>query len=255
MGGAPGAGVPPPGQGAAEARSARRSSATPTSATRMGDDGVEQFVSTPELQSDDAIGTDPLPPGPGLGDQPRRRRTRIAGLYRIEVNVGPGLRRQDPQPAGAGAVPRERASRRAEPLTRARELVGDRDPRQHEFTFRCARSTPRGAAPVSGCPSSWPSRARSSKEPQGRPDRRRRPQPRRRLRDRPQRRRRCGAGRREGRAASLMPISARRQLNELSDDMATKISILYYGDARRGREAVAVTSAGRATVVRVAAAA
>ena len=30
----------------------------------------------------------------------------------------------------------------------------------------------------------------------------------------------------------LLPISARRQLNELSDEMATKISILFYADAR-----------------------
>lgn len=30
----------------------------------------------------------------------------------------------------------------------------------------------------------------------------------------------------------LAPISARRQLNDLSDDIATRISILYYGDAR-----------------------
>jgi ATP-dependent Lon protease len=30
----------------------------------------------------------------------------------------------------------------------------------------------------------------------------------------------------------LIPISARRQLNELSDNMAVKISILYYADVR-----------------------
>ena len=30
----------------------------------------------------------------------------------------------------------------------------------------------------------------------------------------------------------LVPISARRQLNDLSDDIATKLSILYYADAR-----------------------
>jgi ATP-dependent Lon protease len=30
----------------------------------------------------------------------------------------------------------------------------------------------------------------------------------------------------------LAPISARRQLNEPSDDMAPKISILYYADPR-----------------------
>lgn len=39
----------------------------------------------------------------------------------------------------------------------------------------------------------------------------------------------------------LAPISARRQLNEPSDDMATKISILYYADAyyADAREALA----------------
>jgi ATP-dependent Lon protease len=36
----------------------------------------------------------------------------------------------------------------------------------------------------------------------------------------------------KGATILLIPISARRQLNELSDDMATKISILFYADAR-----------------------
>ena len=35
-----------------------------------------------------------------------------------------------------------------------------------------------------------------------------------------------------GAATLLVPISARRQLNDLSDDMATKISVLFYADAR-----------------------
>jgi ATP-dependent Lon protease len=35
----------------------------------------------------------------------------------------------------------------------------------------------------------------------------------------------------KGATTLLIPISARRQLNELSDDMATKISILFYADA------------------------
>ena len=30
----------------------------------------------------------------------------------------------------------------------------------------------------------------------------------------------------------LVPISARKQLNDLSDDMATRLSIIYYEDAR-----------------------
>ena len=35
-----------------------------------------------------------------------------------------------------------------------------------------------------------------------------------------------------GAATLLTPISARRQLNDLSDDMATMISVLFYADAR-----------------------
>jgi ATP-dependent Lon protease len=36
----------------------------------------------------------------------------------------------------------------------------------------------------------------------------------------------------KGASILLIPIAARRQLNELSDDMAMKISILYYADPR-----------------------
>ncbi len=36
----------------------------------------------------------------------------------------------------------------------------------------------------------------------------------------------------KGATTLLIPISARRQLNELSDEMAMKLSILYYGDVR-----------------------
>jgi hypothetical protein len=55
----------------------------------LGQDGVEKFVVTPELQSEDSIGSDPLPPGqiwtisPGGQDE-------HAGLFRIEVTEGPG---------------------------------------------------------------------------------------------------------------------------------------------------------------------
>ncbi len=36
----------------------------------------------------------------------------------------------------------------------------------------------------------------------------------------------------KGATTLLIPISARRQLNELSDEMAVRISILFYADAR-----------------------
>jgi ATP-dependent Lon protease len=54
----------------------------------MGLDGIEHFVSTPELQSEGSIGTDPLPPGqafavgPGGHDEP-------TSLYRIDARSWP----------------------------------------------------------------------------------------------------------------------------------------------------------------------
>src|SRR5438093_12885457 len=52
---------------------------------RIGEEGVEKFVVTPELHSESSIGSDPLPPGqiwtisPGGTDE-------NPGLYRIEIN-------------------------------------------------------------------------------------------------------------------------------------------------------------------------
>jgi ATP-dependent Lon protease len=36
----------------------------------------------------------------------------------------------------------------------------------------------------------------------------------------------------KGAASFLMPIGSRRQLNDLPDDLAAKLTILYYLDAR-----------------------
>lgn len=36
----------------------------------------------------------------------------------------------------------------------------------------------------------------------------------------------------KGASSVLMPISSRRQLNDLPDDLATKITLHYYSDAR-----------------------
>src|SRR5436309_10522480 len=55
----------------------------------MGPDGVEQFVSTPELHSDEAIESDPLPPGQVWAVSPGSPNAG-AGLCRLEVTSGPG---------------------------------------------------------------------------------------------------------------------------------------------------------------------
>ena len=101
----------------------------------MGIDGVEQFVSTPELHSDEAIDGDPLPPGqvwavgPGTGETG-------AGLHRIEATVGPGSGAKilnHPVPPAF----RESVKVGEQNLyTRAKELVGDRDPRSHEYSIQ-----------------------------------------------------------------------------------------------------------------------
>ena len=198
----------------------------------MGEDGIEQFVTTPELQSPDEIGTDPLPPGQiwamspgGEGENP--------GLFRLEVTVGPGSGVKIlNQPAPA---PFRESTRVAEQnlLARGRELVGDREPRQHEFNvqmraFDAARSGASLGLPVLlGLASGLVEKGLRGGliaigglnlgvgiEPV------------------PNALAVAEMAIEKGATTLLAPISARRQLNGLSDDMATKISILYYSDAR-----------------------
>ena len=101
----------------------------------LGPDGVEHFVATPELQSEDSIGGDPLPAGqvwalsPGGQDE-------AASLYRIEVTEGPGggvriLNQSPPAPFRESIKIAEQNL-----YGRARELVGDRNPRDHEFAVQ-----------------------------------------------------------------------------------------------------------------------
>jgi hypothetical protein len=101
----------------------------------LGPEGVEQFISTPELHSDEAIESDPLPPGqvwavsPGSGESG-------PGLYRIEVTSGPGagvkILNQPPPPSFRESVRVGEQNLYA----RAKELVGDRNPREHEFSIQ-----------------------------------------------------------------------------------------------------------------------
>ena len=54
----------------------------------MGDEGVEKFVSTPELKSEDQIDHDPLPPGQDFTISPGSQ-DEHPGLYKIEINESP----------------------------------------------------------------------------------------------------------------------------------------------------------------------
>ncbi len=198
----------------------------------MGADGVEKFVSTPELQSDNSIGDDPLEPGqvwtisPGGGEE-------HPGLYRIEVNEGPGsgvkvLNKPVP-PAFKESIGYAEQNLYA----RSAQLVGDKDPRHHEFTvqlraFDASKSGAKlGMASLVALSTALLKKSvrgglilvgeinlGGSVEPIHNPVTI------------------AEIAVEKGATALLMPVSCRRQLFDLSDDMATKIDIQFYSDAR-----------------------
>jgi ATP-dependent Lon protease len=197
----------------------------------MGLEGLEQFVSTPELHSDEAIESDPLPPGQVWAASTGTPETG-AGLYRIEVTSGPGsgvkILNQPPAPAFRESVKIGEQNVYA----RAKELVGDRDPREHEFSIQMramdADKTGGGVGlpvMVALCGSLLGKNTRGGTIIVGTLNL-------------------GGSIEIVPNAVSiaelaidkqaqtlLMPVSARRQLNELPDDLWTRISIEFYKDA------------------------
>ena len=101
----------------------------------MGIDGTEQFVTTPELHSDEAIDGDPLPPGQVWAVSPGLPETG-PGLHRIEVNVGPGsgvkILNHPTPPSFRESVKVGEQNLYA----RGKQLIGDRDPRSHEYSLQ-----------------------------------------------------------------------------------------------------------------------
>jgi ATP-dependent Lon protease len=196
----------------------------------MGVEGVEQFVATPELHSDEAIDGDPLPPGQvwavstGVESGP--------GLCRIEATVGPGggvkiLNQPAPAPFRESVRVGEQNL-----YAHARELVGDRIPREHEFSIQLRaldadrtgtgvglpvlvslvgalleRHTKGGTIIVGSL------NLGGSIEPVANPV--------------------AVAELAVDKQAStlLMPVTARRALNDLPDDLWTRINIEFYKDA------------------------
>ena len=197
----------------------------------MGVDGVEQFVSTPELHSDETIDSDPLPPGQVWAISPGGQDASPA-LYRIEVTVGPG---SGVKILNSPVPPAFRESVRygeQNLYVRAKELVGDRDPRAHEFSIQlramdversgqglglpvlialCGSLIERsvkggliivGALNLGGSIEMIPNPVAVAE-----------------------------LAIEKGATTLLMPISSRRQLFDLPDEMATKINIEFYADA------------------------
>jgi ATP-dependent Lon protease len=197
----------------------------------LGADGIEQFVSTPELHSDEAIESDPLPAGQVWAAGPGTPETG-SGLYRIEVTSGPGggikILNHPTPPALRESVRIGEQNL----YSHSKELVGDRDPREHEFSVQmrpmdadksgegiglpvlvalCGALLGRntrggtivvGALNLGGSIELIPNAVQIAelavdKQAQ----------------------------------TLLMPVAARRQLNDLPDELWTKISIEFYKDA------------------------
>jgi ATP-dependent Lon protease len=199
---------------------------------QMGEEGVEKFVVTPELHSENSIGSDPLEPGQVWTISPGSMEEN-PGLYRIEATEGPGsgvkiLNRPTPQPFSESVRYAEQNL-----YTRARELVGDRDPRSHEFSvqlraFDTSRTGSQLGLPVliALCSALLKRNIRGGLIIVGGLN--------------------LGGSIEpvynavsiaelaveKGATALLMPVSARKQLYELSDDMATKIDVQFYSDGK-----------------------
>ena len=198
----------------------------------MGTDGVEKFVSTPELQSENSIGADPLEPGqvwtisPGGGEE-------HPGLYRIEINEGPGSGVKILNKPVPPAFKESMGYAEQNLYARAMQLVGDKDPRHHEFTaqLRAFDASKSGAklgmaSLIALCTALLKKSVRGgliivgeinlggSIEPIHNPVTI------------------AEIAVEKGASALLMPVSCRRQLVDLSDDMATKIDIQFYSDTK-----------------------
>jgi len=198
----------------------------------MGTDGIEKFVSTPELQNENSIGNDPLEPGqvwtisPGGNDE-------NPGLYRIEINEGPGSGVKILNKPVPPAFRESMSCAEQNLYARSMQLVGDKDPRQHEFTvqLRAFDASKTGAklgiaSLVALCTALLKKSVRGgliiageinlggSIEPIHNPVSL------------------AEIAVEKGATALLVPVSCRRQLIDLSDDMATRIDVQFYSDAR-----------------------
>lgn len=196
----------------------------------MGTEGVEQFVSTPELRSDEAIESDPLPPGQVWAVSQVSEGE--PGLYRVEVTSAPGggvrILNQPTAPAFRQSVRVGEQNL----YVRARELVGDRDPRAHEYSIQTrSMDADRSGAGlglavlVALCGSLLGRNTRGGTIVVGSlnlggsiemiPT--------------PVRIAELAVDKKA--STLLMPVAARRQLNDLPDELWTKVNIEFYKDS------------------------
>ncbi len=199
---------------------------------RIGENGVETFVTTPEIHSENTISEDTLPPGQvwtlNTGGQED-----ATGLYKIEITTGPG---SGVKILNKPAPPQfQEAVKYAEQnlYSKSKTLIGDRDPRSHEFFVQLrafdASKTGNGvgmAVLIGLCSAILEKNTKGGLVIVGQLN--------------------LGGSLdnvynavnlaelavEKGATTILVPLNARKQLNDLSDDMITKINIQYYTDLK-----------------------
>jgi ATP-dependent Lon protease len=199
---------------------------------RIGENGVETFVTTPELHSENTISEDPLPAGQiwtlNAGGQEE-----TTGLYKLEINAnfGSGVKiLNKPAPPQF-----QESVRYAEQnlYSKSKELIGDRDARSYEFSiqlraFDASKSgNGMGMAVLIGlCSALLEKNTKGGLVIIGQLN--------------------LGGSLdmvynavnlaeiavEKGATTLLTPLNARKQLNDLSDEMITKINIQYYTDLK-----------------------
>jgi ATP-dependent Lon protease len=199
---------------------------------RIGEEGVETFVTTPEIHSENTISDDPLPPGQiwalnagGLEE--------TTGLYKIEINKSPG---SGVRVLNKPVPPQFQESvRYAEQnlYSKNKELIGDKEARSNEFSiqlraFDASKSgNGMGMAVLIGmCTAMLEKNTKGGLVIVGQLN--------------------LGGSLdmvynavnlaeiavEKGANTLLIPLNARKQLNDLSDEMITKINIQYYTDLK-----------------------
>jgi ATP-dependent Lon protease len=199
---------------------------------RIGEEGVETFVTTPEIHSENTISDDPLPPGQiwalnagGLEE--------TTGLYKIEINKNPG---SGVRVLNKPVPPQFQESvRYAEQnlYSKNKELIGDKEARSNEFSiqlraFDASKSgNGMGMAVLIGmCTAMLEKNTKGGLVIVGQLN--------------------LGGSLdmvynavnlaeiavEKGATTLLIPLNARKQLNDLSDEMITKINIQYYTDLK-----------------------
>jgi len=199
---------------------------------RLGIEGIEQYVSTPELHRENTISPEPLPPGqvwalgPGEGNEGN-------GLYKLEITVTPGSSIRLINVKAAAGLRESLRSAEQVLYTRAKSLVGDHDPTSVEFSVQVRAMTPvSGGSSLSVpilialCSAALNKSTKGGYVIAGGMSVGGTLEPVYNALDMAE------LAAEKGALAIVLPVSCRKQMNDMSDELAARLVVLYYTEPR-----------------------